>query len=174
MKRLGFVVLMSAVAAFGAAACDDDNPVDPSNQPVVFSAQLSATNEVPPVGNAESGGRGTGIVTFNLTRDSAGTITSGTVTWDVTLTGFPAGSRAQAMHIHNAGVGVNAGIFVDSGLSPASAVALDGNINLQNVTNNTTTAARLQAVIDNPSGHYLNVHTPVNPGGAVRAQLVRQ
>jgi hypothetical protein len=174
MKRLGFVVLMSAVAAFGAAACDDDNPVDPSNQPVIFTAQLSAANEVPPVSNAESNARGTGVLTFNLTRDAAGTITSGTVTWEVTLTGFPAGSRANLMHIHNAGVGVNAGILVNSGLTAASGVALDGTINLQNVTNDTTTPARLQAVIDNPAGHYLNVHTTLNPGGAVRAQLVRQ
>ncbi len=31
MKRLGFAVLMSAIVAFGVAACDDDNPTDPSS-----------------------------------------------------------------------------------------------------------------------------------------------
>lgn len=177
MKRLGFAILMFAVAAFGASACDDDNPIDPSNQPVIFTAQLSAANEVPPVTNAESNARGTAIVTFNLTRDGSGAITSGTVTWEVTVNGFPAGARAIAMHIHNGPVGVPAGVFVNSGLTAATGITFTdgtGTINLQGVTNDTTTAARLQAVIDNPAGNYVNVHTPTNPGGAIRGQLVRQ
>jgi CHRD domain len=179
IKRLGFALLMSTVIAFGATACDDDNPVDPSNQPVVFTAQLSAANEVPPVSNAESTARGTGILTFNLTRDASGAITSGTVTWEVSANSFPAGATAILMHIHgpNAPAGVNANVFVNSGLTAASGVTFpngSGTINLQNVTNNTTTPANLQAVIDNPAAFYLNVHTTANPGGALRAQLVRQ
>jgi CHRD domain len=176
MKRLGFAVLTCAVA-FGFAACDDDdNPVDPSNQPVVFTAQLSAANEVPPISNAESTARGTAVITFNLTRDAAGAITSGTVTWEVTLNSFPPGARVNVMHIHNGPVGVNAGIFINSGLTAATGIDLTngtGTINLQNVSNNDTTPAKLQAVINNPAGHYFNAHTTANPGGAVRGQLTR-
>jgi hypothetical protein len=29
-------------------------------------------------------------------------------------------------------------------------------------------------IMNNPGGFYFNVHTPLNPGGAVRGQLVRQ
>jgi hypothetical protein len=176
MRRLGIAVLTCAVA-FGSSACDDDdNPTGPSNQPVVFTAVLSAANEVPPISNAESTGRGTAVMTFNLTRDAGGAITGGTVTWEVSLNSFPAGARVNLMHIHNGPVGVNAGVFINSGLTAATGIDLTngtGTINLPSVANDTTTAARLQAVIDNPAGHYFNAHTTLNPGGAVRGQLTR-
>ena len=44
MKR---VAILMAVLAL-AAGCDDDSPTQPSNTgPIVFTAQLSAANEVP-------------------------------------------------------------------------------------------------------------------------------
>ena len=49
-------------------------------------------NEVPPVTNADAGASGTATITFNLTRDAAGAILSGTVDFSVSLTGFPSGS----------------------------------------------------------------------------------
>ena len=177
MKRLGFAVLMSAVVAFGVAACDDDNPIDPSNQPVIFTATLLPSNEVPAVTNADSTGRGTVTITFNLTRDAAGAITSGTVTFNAPLTTFPAGTVVRAAHIHNGAAGVNAGVFIDTGLTAANPLVLangSGTIDLQNVSNGDTTPTKLQAVIDNPSGHYFNVHTSLNTAGAVRGQLARQ
>jgi phage tail sheath protein FI len=168
------------VAVFGATSCDDDNPVDPSNQPVVFTSQLSASNEVPPVSNSESSARGTAIVTFNVTRDASGAITDGTVTWEVSLNSFPAGARANLMHIHgpNGPVGVNQPVFINSGLTAATGVDVSSGgtatINLQAVTGPTVTPANLQAVIDNPQNFYVNVHTTANPGGAVRGQCTRQ
>jgi hypothetical protein len=36
------------------------------------------------------------------------------------------------------------------------------------------TATIAQTVVANPAGHYFNVHTQLNTGGAVRGQLVRQ
>ena len=35
-------------------------------------------------------------------------------------------------------------------------------------------AGVIQQIIDNPAGFYFNVHTPLNPSGAVRGQLTRQ
>lgn len=177
MKKLGFAILMSAVVAFGVAACDDDNPTGPSNQPVVFTATLLPSNEVPAITNADSTGRGTVTITFNLTRDAAGAITAGTVTFNAPLTTFPAGTVVRAAHIHNGVAGANAGVYIDTGLTAAAAITLtngSGTLDFQNVSNGTVLPDRLQAVIDNPSAHYFNVHTNLNTGGAVRGQLARQ
>ena len=91
MKR---VAILMAVLAL-AAGCDDDSPTQPSNTgPIVFTAQLSAANEVPPVTNAESTARGTTTITFDVPRDSSGAITGGgNVTFAIQLNSFPARAR---------------------------------------------------------------------------------
>ena len=106
MKR---VAILMAVLAL-AAGCDDDSPTQPSNTgPIVFSAPLSAANEVPPVTNAESTARGTTTITFDVPRDTSGAITGGgNATFGIQLTGFPSTSTAViAAHIHPGAAGVN-------------------------------------------------------------------
>ena len=170
MRR--FALVLVALALVG---CDDDNPNGPSNgDPIVFTVQLSAQNEVPPISNAESSAAGTATITFNVPRDNAGNITgAGNVTFEVQMNGFPAGSVAQAAHIHPGAAGVNGGIRVDTGLTAATAVTL---------TNGTGSFTRTNAlsqenatdITANPAGFYFNVHTPLNPTGAIRGQLVRR
>jgi hypothetical protein len=174
MKRTVILLAMTV----GLAACgDDDPPTGPSNTgPIIFTAQLSAANEVPPITNAESGGRGTATITFNVPRDPAtGAVTGGgTVNFSVQLNGFPAGSRAQAAHIHPGAAGVNGTVLVNTGLSPATAITLNdgtGSLTFNDVAINQTDAT---AIFANPAGFYFNVHSPVNPSGAVRGQLVLQ
>jgi hypothetical protein len=41
------------------------------------------------------------------------------------------------------------------------------------LTANGVSQANLAQIYNNPAGFYFNVHTPVNPGGAVRGQLTR-
>ncbi len=88
------------------------------------------------------------------------------------VTGFTPDSRVQAAHIHNAPAGQNAGIFVNTGLTTANAIPVNvsATINFEGVP---ISQAQAQAVIANPAGHYFNMHTPLNGGGAVRGQLVR-
>ena len=171
MKRMA--LLMAALVL--AAACDDNNsPTTPSNTgPVVFTSQLSAANEVPPVTNAEANGRGTVTITFNVPRDSAGAITgSGTATFAMQLTGFPAGTAAVAAHIHPGAAGTNGGVLVNTGLSAAAPILLnDGTGSLSITANISQTDA--QSIMTAPANFYFNVHTPLNPGGAVRGQLTR-
>lgn len=175
--KLGAMVL---AAALGAPACGDDdnnNPTGPSNTgPIVFSVTMSAANEVPPVTNAESNARGTATITFNVPRDASGAITGdGTANFSIQLTGFPAPSAAQAAHIHPGATGVVGTVLVGiTALTPAAPIAMpDGTAS---ITFNTVTLsqANAQAITANPAGYYFNVHTPRNPGGAVRGQLVRQ
>lgn len=175
MKRLTIAAVI--VAALGAARCggDSDNPTGPSNTgPIVFSAQLSAANEVPPITNAESGGRGSTTVTMNVPRDSSGTPTGGgTMNFSVQLTSLPPNTAIILGHIHTGAAGVNGGVVVNTGLSPAApALAADGSLTLS-FTNIEVSAANALNIYNNPAGFYVNFHTPLNPGGVVRGQLTR-
>lgn len=174
MKRMG--VLICAVAMLGAG-CDSDNPTAPSNpNQIVFTAQLSAANEVPPITNAESTARGNAQITVNLTRDANNAITAANVTWVFNLSDFPAGSSITLGHIHVGAAGVAGGVQINTGLSPAAAIALpDGRLNTRIITKDAVAAElpRFQSIIDNPAGFYFNLHSPLNPGGVVRGQLTR-
>lgn len=179
MKRLTIGAMVLA-AGLTAAKCggssSNNNPTGPSTTgPVVFSAQLSAANEVPPISNAESNARGTATITLNVPRDSAGNPSgAGTMNFSVQLSGFPAPTTATAAHIHPGATGVNGGVIVPvTGLSAAAPIVMaDGtaNVTFNNVDISQTNATN---IYNNPAGHYFNVHTPANPGGAVRGQMVR-
>lgn len=171
MRRFGIFAL--ALALCGASACDDDNPTSPTSGPFVFTVDLAASSEVPAISNAESGGTGRATITFNVPRDSSGNITDGG-TWNVqaVISGLTADSRIQAAHIHNGPAGQVAGIFVNTGLTPANAIPVNvsGTINFEGVT---ISQSQAQAVVANPAGHYFNMHSPLNPGGVMRGQMVR-
>ena len=172
MKR---VAILMAVLAL-AAGCDDDSPTQPSNTgPIVFVAQLSAANEVPPVTNAESTARGTTTITFNVPRDSSGAITGGgQVTFGIQLISFPAASTAVvAAHIHPGAAGVNGSPLVNTNLSAAAPMVLTNGAGNMSITVDIS-QADATAITANPGNYYFNVHTPLNGGGAARGQLARQ
>ena len=170
MRRLGFLLIVLALVA----GCDDDNPNGPSGGAIVFTAQLSPANEVPPIAGAESSGRGFALITFNVPRDSSGGVSgAGTVTVEIQTSGFPAGTVARAAHIHPGATGVNGGVLVDTTLTAANPITmgtgsvsrtLTGDISQVNATN----------IVANPGAFYFNVHTVNNGGGVMRGQLVRQ
>jgi len=169
--------IMAAVAVL-ATGCGSSSPNSPSTPPntIAFTAALSSQNEVPPITNADVNGRGTGTFTLNLTRDSSGNITDATGTFVYSLSGFPAGTQVRLTHIHQGGPTVGSGaVVIDSGLTAANAITLaDGTLANQTFSNRPVGATLAQQIINDPNGFYFNVHTAVNPGGAVRAQLVRQ
>lgn len=174
MKRFA---MMAAVALLAAGCGSNSNPGGPSAAPttITFTAALSPANEVPPVTNADAPARGTGTFTLNLTRDGSGTITEATATFVFSVTGFPAGTQIRAMHVHGGGPGATGSPVVDSGLTAATAFTLtDGAGTNLTISNRPVGAALAQQIIDNPNGYYFNIHSNLNPGGAARAQLVRQ
>jgi hypothetical protein len=168
MKRLGVLVL---VACALGVACDDDNPAAPSGQPVVFSALLSPASEVPPVANSENSGRGAMQLTLNTTRAASGAITAATANIHFQLYDFPDTTRVQGAHVHTGFAGVNGGVRVDTGLTPATALTMAGGGVTFNVIGVTVDPVVAQGIIDNPQAWYFNVHSPVNPGGFARGQL---
>jgi CHRD domain-containing protein len=139
---------------------------------------MAASNEVPPITNADQNAKGNATITFHLTRDGSGTITAATVDYVYSLNSFPSGTVIRATHIHEGGPSIAGGVVLDSGLTPATAITLpDGstnNITFNGLTNFVGGISLIQRIIDNPNGFYFNVHSNLNPGGAVRAQLVRQ
>jgi len=171
-RALAAALLMAlAVAACG----DDDNPAGPSPQPgsFTFTTPLSTANEVPPVSNAEAGGMGTVTVALAVQRDASGSITGGTATFTVNLSGFPAGTVLSAAHIHQAPAGQNAGVAINTGLSSGEVTLSTGSGSFTKSGVNVS-AALANALVSNPGGFYFNVHTTLNPAGAVRGQLALQ
>lgn len=140
--------------------------------PPKFTAALSPANEVPAVTNADASGSGTATITLNVTKDAAGNVTAATADFAVTLTGFPGSTTLTGAHIHTGASGANGGVIVNTGLTNGEVVLGNGagGINKLSITVDPAVA---QAIINNPSGYYFNVHTSLNTGGAARAQLVR-
>ncbi|HXD15756.1 MAG TPA: CHRD domain-containing protein [Vicinamibacterales bacterium] len=163
-----------AASVFLAAACGSDETTAPSSAaPLVFSAQLFPTNEVPPVSNAESVGHGAVQVQFDVTRDSAGAITAATGTFYFQLVGYPAGTTIVGAHIHPSPAGTNGPVVISTGLASANTVTLPdgtGDFVFRGVFSD---PAIVQQIANNPAAFYFNVHSPNNPGGFSRGQLQR-
>jgi hypothetical protein len=170
MKR---IALLAVLAVF--AGCGSDSPTNPTTGPIVFTAALSSANEVPPVTNADANGRGTATMTLTVPRDSSGAPTAaGTMNFSVQLSGFPAGTEVRLAHIHPGAVGINGSPLVNTGLTAANPVVLTNGTGTLTFNDVEVKQVDAQAIISNPAGFYFNAHTAVNPGGAVRGQLVKQ
>ena len=123
-----------------------------------MSTSLSWTEEVNASGvpnQGEPNATGHASLTFNPGQ--------GEVCWDITVSGLT--SLVTRSHIHNAAAGTNGGIVVDffnnfdgipgthfTGCAPASRTLI-------------------LEIMHNPSNYYVNVHSQLRPGGAVRGQL---
>ena len=131
----------------------------------VFKLHLLPSQEVPPIKGLRADGIGS--VTFDLERSSTGAITSGEVIFYVNYS-FPSSVTINGLHIHQAPKGQNGAVVVNSGVT--SVADADGKGNITTVVTGTA-AGTLQAILNNPRGYYVNLHTTVNPGGAIRQQL---
>ena len=131
---------------------------------------LSAANEVPAIANADANGRGTATIALTVTKDDAGNVTSATANVQISVTGFPAGTTVTDAHIHNVSAGSNAGVYVSAGLASGELAIVNGS---GSITKNgiNVPADRAAAILSNRAGHYFNVHTALNPAGAIRGQL---
>lgn len=167
-----YFVLFVGVCVF-ASACAGSTPAAPTQgtrTTTTFTVPLSSANEVPAITNADSGGGGTATIAVTVTKDAAGTITAATANFQINVTGFPPGTTVTDAHIHNGPAGSNAGVYVNAALSSGELALTNG---AGSITKNgiNVPADRAAAILANPSAHYFNVHTALNPNGAVRGQL---
>jgi hypothetical protein len=155
----------------GLSGCSGDPSTSPSPASVsTFRSVLLPANEVPAITGAEANGSGTANLTFNVTRDSAGTITAATLDVTVSVTGFPAGTALTGAHVHPGVAGVNGGIVVSFGLAPGEVTFATGSGSFSRAAV-TVTADQASSILANPAGFYVNIHTAANPGGVARGQL---
>ena len=170
MNRLLVLIVGISILAVG---CADYNPADPSQgtrTTTTFTVPLSPDNEVPAITNADAAGSGTATIALTVTRDGSGNITSATANFQMSVTGFPPGTSVTDAHIHNGPVGSNAGIYVNTTLASGEMTLVNGS---GSITKNgiNVPSDRAAAILNNPGGHYFNIHTALNPGGAIRGQL---
>jgi len=143
----------------------------------VFMTEMSPANEVPPI----TGLAATGLSTMTLifTAMPNGTLTSATYNFDINYAGFPAETFFTGFHIHSGAEGTNGPVTIDSGITGGMAVAAPANgtgtLNYD-IEVNMTNAGSVNTVygmLADPKNYYLNLHTRVNPGGAIRGQTRR-
>jgi len=136
-----------------------------SSSTPVFKLKLKPNQEVPPIEGLKADAAGS--VTFDLERSGTGAITSGEVIFYFNYS-FPGAVTITGLHVHQAAKGMNGAIVISSGIGAIADADGQGNVTAV-VTG--TPPATLQAILDNPRGYYVNLHTSVNPAGAMREQM---
>jgi hypothetical protein len=191
-SRVAFVLaaVLVASACGGAATAPSPTvaastaPTAPvataSAQPIVtpgpdlytYSADLKSSDEIPAIADAEAACAGKATFTMEaITDPSYYNIVSAKGTFDITITGCPASTSIILAHIHEGAATVNGPVKIDTGLVASAPIAFGTGARIQKagVTVDVQTA---QALVTNPGGYYVNVHTAAHGGGVIRGQLV--
>lgn len=137
--------------------------------PLEFNLTMLPTNEVPVISNlnASAVAKVTGMA--NIGPD--GRINSALMLFDVNYR-FPGETTFTGLHIHQGPAGENGPVRIDTGLSGANPVmSPTGHGNIFRMVRLGDGAALEALALLSPENFYLNLHTTVHPGGAVRAQL---
>lgn len=138
-------------------------PTDSMSFPVI----MDSANE--PAANVKA--TAPAVVTLHTLRNEDGSVAAGTVFFDVDFR-FPGAAQFTGLHIHDAGKGVNGSISIPMVPTYDAAFSTDtGFGNYFNWTQAIPNVAALSDVVHNPENHYVNLHTTIDGGGAVRAQL---
>lgn len=168
-----FSALLVGLSMFAVGCGGDSSPTEPGQGTTTtstFTVPLSPANEVPAVTNADAGGSGTAVIALTVTKDAGGNITAASANFQISVTGFPAGTRVTDAHIHGAAAGSNGGAIVNVGLTSGELAITNGGGSITKSGINVP-ADRAAAILNNRAGHYFNVHTALNPDGAIRGQL---
>ena len=118
----------------------------------VLAAETELTAEL--AGDAETAAEGTGSAMVTLDPET------GEACWELTAEGIGAVTQS---HIHVGAAGESGDVVV-----PLDVDGFDGTSEGCVADQD---AEALQAIIDDPAGYYVNLHTEEFPGGAIRGQL---
>jgi len=137
---------------------------------VRFRALLSSSKELPPVA-AGTLAMGEAVVEFILQRSAAGTIQSAVVDFRINYV-LGQEETLTNMHIHRGVEGISGPVVVPTVFGSAFGAGPGaGAFFRTGVVNDPSGIATLEAIMANPSGYYVNIHTRSHPAGIMRGQL---
>jgi hypothetical protein len=137
---------------------------------IAFNQPMSPENEVPPHSELDAGARS--VVTLDL-KLMGNRVVAGWTAFEVTYR-FSTSALFQGLHVHKAPAGVNGPIVIDSTLRPTADADGRGNFTFRVPAGRAAVLAIFEGILSDPSQFYINLHTSVFPGGAVRGQLMRR
>lgn len=140
---------LAAALAFGAMATLAIASVAQAAE-VTFTATLSGAAEGANAGDPDGSGTATIVIDVD----------AGTACWTLNVENI---QPATQSHIHVGGEGVAGDVVV-----PLDVDGFDGT---SEGCSEDQDASVLQAIVDDPAGYYVNVHTEDFPPGAIRGQL---
>jgi CHRD domain len=123
---------------------------------MVAAAETTLTATLAGVTEGDNPGDPDGTGTASVVIDPA----AGTACWNLSATGIEPVTQS---HIHVGAAGVSGDVVVP--------LDVDGFEGTSEGCTSDVDAAVLQAVLDDPAGHYVNLHTADFPPGAIRGQL---
>jgi uncharacterized protein (TIGR03437 family) len=140
---------------------------------LVLIGLMNEGNEVPATGVTAKG-----VCTIQViaARRPDGLPLSAEVIFDMNYTPFAADTIFTGFHIHNGVAGAIGPVVINTGMTnPTPAAANGGNLRyeVQIDPTNTTQSLSTYGLFADPSQFYVNIHTTVNAGGAIRSQLRR-
>lgn len=174
-------VLTIAAVAVTAVACGSDNSTQPASKIVHFSANLTPAGEI----GANLSGNPTGTGTFTATLDTS----THEFTYTLQFSGLT--SNVNNAHIHGpfvvGGAASTAGVILNFN-NPAAGLSIVGlNTATSGSSSGTVSLTAANTAIGTGAIHgdsveklllagatYVNVHTTTNPGGEIRAQILKQ
>jgi uncharacterized protein (TIGR03437 family) len=133
-----------------------------------FPLTMSPANEVPAITGLDATGNGS--VWISALRERSGAIAAANVVFDINYR-FPGEARFTGLHIHDGKAGANGPVTINSGLRQIDTTTGFGNIWLPVNIGGGQALTSLNSLLVAPENHYANLHTAVNPGGAVRMQM---
>jgi hypothetical protein len=157
MKRLALVSCLAA--ALAVAGCGSKSATAPSNL-TVFTVAMLPSNEVPPITNAESSGRGTAIITVHSDTN--------TIDFNLSMNSFPDGTVIRAAHIHPGAAGTTGGVLVSANLTTPITLTNGSGTFTSSVS---AKAEDVSSILAAPQNFYFNIHSATNGGGVARGQL---
>jgi hypothetical protein len=137
---------------------------------VRFNLIPTMSQEVPPV--TDSGATSVAYFDIATVRGADGRPVAATTAFATGVT-FPGEATITGLHIHEAPAGQNGPVRIDSGIRAGATIPVNGTQHFVRVAVFSSGAALdgLRGLLVNPAGFYWNIHTTVNPGGVMRAQL---